>query len=415
METVVDKKSLNLKCLLPSRKFVRNFAFLVFVFYSLSFLGVFAFLGETMHIVKEVLHYGIFLILAVYLTYYEISIFNPLRKYFTKLRVWSKNKLEEIDSKFDDFIFEDVDEQVSCLSKLLQDLLTWVKIPEHKARKVTIKKVGASVLYVPVFIFIIFWDIFFKGIVPFVYDKFVLFVKFVYSLLGINYLVWKIKGTQLYKDIVEIIVEYNLEAKILTIVFVLLFASMEGLGFVSLAFFASGQVIYGVVAYAAKFAVFFPIHSMHHTKAPKMREVSWYRYRETDIFDAFKWAEQRKAYKRVMGLLQKAKAIIKTAYSQFKKLTAAIKEAIVAYIRNNLNGILVRFGLEPLEPSDSSLWDDIKETYIILRRKVAVWFKTKLGINVEDAEAEEELRTGRRNFVQVLGAVAEKKKEEGKE
>jgi len=377
----MQKEKFDWACFLPSKFLTIKVVLITLMIFSLNYLNVFEFLGKFTYIFKEIIHYGLFIFMLVYLTYFEINIYNPVRDYIKDLRIWVKNTIEKYDSKLDTFMFQDINEQVSCLSRVLQYLLTLVKIPELSVRKVTVKKVGVSILYVPVFIFIVFWDIFFKGIVPYVYDLLVIGLKKIFIFFRFNLLINYIKKTNVYDLISFAIEEYKLESLLFVFVFVLLFATMEILGIISITLFTEGKFTFGVYAYLTKFGIFFPIHDMHHKKANKMREIRWYEIRENGIIRTFEWIEMLNAYMRVMNLLMRIKAFIKTIYLQLSKLLSAIKLIVGNYIRNSMNYIFVFFGLDSIESSDSNLWQDIKFIYGYLKKKLFSKFLSYLYPN----------------------------------
>jgi len=366
----VQKEKFDWVCFLPSKSLTIKVVLITLIIFSLSYLNVFEFLGKFTYIFKEIIHYVLFIFVLVYLTYFEINIYNPVRDYIKASRIWLKNTIEKYDSKLDTFMFQDINEQVSCLSRILQYLLILVKIPELSVRKVTVKKVGVSILYVPVFIFIVFWDIFFKGIIPYVYDLLVVRLKKIFIFFRLNLLINYIKKTNVYDLISFAIDEYKLESLLFVFVFVLLFATMEILGIISITLFAEGKFMFGVYVYLTKFGIFFPIHDMHNKKADKMREIRWYEIRENGIIRTFEWIEMLNAYMRVMNFLIRTKVAIKTIYLQLTKLLSGIKLVVGNYIRNTMNYILIFFGLDLIESSDSNLWQDIKFIYGHLKKKL---------------------------------------------
>jgi hypothetical protein len=114
--------------------------------------------------------------------------------------------------------------------------------------------------------------------------------------------------------------------------------------------------------YAAKFAVFIPIHKFHDAKAEDMRTVIWFKLREEDVFALFAWFEKLNVYKRVMGVLKKIKAILNTIILQLRKLLVALKALFLYYYKLSINSIRSVLGMDPLtsEEENVDLIEEIK-------------------------------------------------------
>ena len=358
----------NYGCFIPPASLVFKILSIVLMIFGLSYLGVWDYLGSISHIFKEILHYGIFVFVGIYLIYYEANFLTTFRELTSGVRVIIQEKIEEYDKGVDEHLLDDVDEQITCLSKFLQFLLLKIRIPETKVKKITVKKVSGTIIkwllvYPIVFIIIVFWDLFFRTILPFAWNKIKGIILFLYSFIRLDILVIYIVNSTFYKNVIEEIKFYNLKNVLLVISFSSLFALMEVMGAYSLILFAGGSFIFGLAMYAAKFAVFMPIHAFHNSKARDMRTVSWFKKREEDIFLLFAWFEKLNVYTRVMGVLKKLKAIFNTIVLQVKNLFNAIKALLVYYYKTSMNNMRSIFGLKPEKNeifSETDIIDEIK-------------------------------------------------------
>ena len=378
------EEKFNYGCFIPPASLVFKIISIGLMFLGLSYLGVWNYLGSISHILKEILHYGIFLFIGIYLIYYEASFFKTFRELSSGIRELIQDKIEEYDKGLDEHLLEDVDERITCFSRFLQFLLSKINIPEEKVRKVTVKRISGLILrwlliYPVVFTIIIFWDLLFRTVLPFIWEKAEVILSFIYTSLKIDVLILYIRESNIYKKALEEIEYYNLGNILLVISFSLLFALMEFMGAYSMILFAAGSFVFGILMYAAKFAVFIPIHKFHDAKAEDMRTVSWFKLREEDIFALFAWFEKLNVYKRVMGVLKKLKAILNTIVLQLRKLLVAIKALLTYYYRASMNNIRSLLGLEPLAEKvvdNSDIIEEIKLEHDSLWRNVVTHLKT---------------------------------------
>jgi hypothetical protein len=373
----------NYGCFIPSFGLVMKVSSIILMIFGLSYIGVWDYLSSISHILKEVLHYGIFLFIGIYLIYYEASFLETFRELNSGIKGIIQEKIEEYDKGLDEHLLEDVDERITCFSRFLQYLLSKINIPEDKVRKVTVKRISGVILrwiliYPIVFTIIIFWDLLFRTVLPFIWEKAEVVLNLIYTSLKIDILILYIRESDTYKKIMEEIEYYNLGNILLVISFSLLFALMEFMGAYSMILFAAGSFVFGILMYAAKFAVFIPIHKFHDAKAEDMRTVSWFEFREEDIFILFTWFEKLNVYKRVMGVLKKIKAILNTIILQLRKLLVALKALFLYYYKFSINSIRSVLGMDPLtsEEENVDLIEEIKIEHDSLWKNVVKSLKS---------------------------------------
>ena len=367
-------------CFKPSNKALYNFVLYGFAIYGMYTVGIISLLMEAWHMVG---HEILGLIVFYYMTFELFDFWEDwkINQFTKRLGEDLLKKFLYIDEKINADLFEEVDEQISCLSKNLQVLLMKLKVPEAKAKKITVKRAGLFLLKIPVYfvviLIIILWDIFYKNLFPAVWKVLGKISRLLAQFLGLKKLSEIIKKTESYKAFVKWSQENKIWARIVLVGFVLIFVSMEGFKLMALNFAAHKEWFKSIASYLLGTGLFFIAHPYLEWGRPLLLTINWFKIRYYPILSGMEIFEKTNSYKKVMAQLAKAKAVIKTVWKQFKAILSVIRQILAAYKRNLVNSLRQSFGLKPLEVEEEvSIIEEIKREHDSLWKGIRPYIKS---------------------------------------
>jgi len=367
-------------CFKPSNKALYNVVLYAFAFYGMYEFGL---ISQVMHVWHLVGHQLLGFLVFYYMTY-ELFDFWESMKINKFSRVIGSTMLEKflfIDKKINADLFDEVDEQISCLSKNLQVLLMKLKVPEAKARKITVKKAGIFLMKIPVyivvFLIIVLWDFFYKNFIPAVWKiTSYIWKKFIkYS--GLALLGKLISKTRTYRLFRVWTWKNKMWARILVAGFVFIFVLMEALKISAIGQLTQGHVLLAVSLYLGGAALFLIVHPYLEKNKRLMMTINWFKIRYHGVVKFMEIFEETNSYKKVMAQLAKAKAVLRTVWKQLKAIFSIVSQIISVYKRNLVNSLRQTFGLEPLAETESvSIIDEIKREHDSLWKGIRPYIKS---------------------------------------
>jgi hypothetical protein len=200
-------------------------------------------------------------------------------------------------------IYEHFDKKINLNTSLLkEEIKTDIKIEANvKVKRIKFQKISnwlfRTIFLSIAFIVIVFWDFF-------------------WNLVLKHFLSW-IKTLNLY-DKFSFYIQSEANKYFILFVFILLFLILEYFGIYSAVLFASGNILLGLLFYAAKFLMVFPLKILYKEGHDKLVSIIWFKRRKDLVVKLLIWFESTSSF-------LKAKSIIAKIRNSFKSLTSKIR------------------------------------------------------------------------------------------